>query len=379
MTDAVAFSKTTTSAAALDYLRAALESGDISGDGPFTRRCHEALAGVLAAPALLTHSCTAALEMAALLLGLRPGDEVIMPSFTFVSTANAFVLRGAVPVFIDIRADTFNMDESLIAAALSPRTRAIVPVHYAGIACDMDAISVIARAPGAMVIEDAAQAWLSRYKGRPLGTLGTLGCFSFHATKNIVSGEGGALVVNDPDLLERAQIVREKGTNRTQFRQSVVQKYEWLDIGSSYLPSDLLAALLLSQLEAGETLTHRRLEIWNLYHAAFAEAERTGLARRPIVPADCTHNGHIYSLLLRDAAAASRFRAGMQRAGIPCPPHYVPLHSAPAGRRFCRVASSMEVTDNVASCLARLPLHAELSEAQVAHVIAAVLRELASA
>jgi dTDP-4-amino-4,6-dideoxygalactose transaminase len=375
----IAFSRASLDAQALEYVRQALESGDISGDGSFTHRCHAWLKADLAAPALLTHSCTAALEMAALLANIGPGDEVIMPSFTFVSTANAFVLRGAVPIFIDIRQDTFNMDEGLVAAALSPRTRAIVPVHYAGVACEMDPILSLAKAHGLMVIEDAAQAHLSRYNGRLLGTIGDIGCFSFHATKNIVAGEGGALVLNDGALLERALVLREKGTNRTQFRENMAEKYEWLDLGSSFLPSDLLAAVLLSQLEAGQVLTQRRLHIWSRYHAALAPSEAAGLLRRPVVPTHVEHNGHIYALLLPDEAGAARLRSRMAQAGITCPSHYVPLHSAPAGRRFGRAASDMTVTDHVAAAIVRLPLHAELTDAQVDRVLENVLAELPGA
>ncbi len=337
--------------------------GHLSGDGPFTRSCHEALQQVCAVPkALLTHSCTAALEMAALLLDLRPGDEVIMPSFTFVSTANAFALRGATPVFVDIRADTLNLDESLIEAAITPRTRAICVVHYAGVSCEMDSILEIASRYGLKVVEDAAQGIYSSYRGKPLGGIGDYGCLSFHETKNVISGEGGALLIRDPANAERAEIIREKGTNRSRFLRGQVDKYTWVDIGSSYLPSELLAAFLQCQLERGEEITRRRLAIWERYHAWAEEHELRGLLRRPIVPEHCGHNAHMYYLLLPSLNARSEFIARMKEAGVQCVFHYVPLHSAPAGLHHGRTHGDLPTTDIASETLVRLPLWIGLEE-----------------
>ena len=339
------------------YIAQAHALGHLSGDGKFTRECHawlEARTG--AAKALLTHSCTAALEMAALLLDLKPGDEVIMPSFTFVSTANAFVLRGAVPVFVDIRPDTLNLDESLVEAAITPRTRAICVVHYAGVSCEMDEILAIAQRHGLAVVEDAAQGIMSTYKGRALGAIGTLGALSFHETKNIISGEGGALLVNDPALVERAEIIREKGTNRSQFFRGQVDKYTWVDVGSSYLPSELIAAFLQAQIEEGEEINQRRIAIWNRYHAWAQAHEAAGRVRRPIVPEHCEHNAHMYYLLLPDLPSRSEFMARMKQAGIGTVFHYVPLHSSPAGQRHGRTSGTLTNTTSVSDRLVRLPL-----------------------
>jgi dTDP-4-amino-4,6-dideoxygalactose transaminase len=339
------------------YIAEAYANGMLAGDGAFTQKCHSHLEQQIGcAKALLTHSCTAALEMSALLADITPGDEVIMPSYTFTSTANAFVLRGGVPVFVDIRADTLNLDEALIEAALTPRTKAIVPVHYAGVACEMDPILALARQHGLMVIEDAAQGYGSRYKGRPLGALGALGCLSFHETKNVISGEGGALLINDPALGERAEIIREKGTNRSAFFRGQVDKYTWVDAGSSYLPGELIAAFLWAQLQQGEDITRRRLGIWQHYHDGLAELEQRGWIRRPIVPAHCTHNAHMYYVLLPSLEARQEVIRRMREAGVSPVFHYVPLHSAPAGRRFARVASSMVHTDSLSDRLLRLPL-----------------------
>ncbi|MGY4517261.1 dTDP-4-amino-4,6-dideoxygalactose transaminase [Lysobacter sp. HA18] len=341
----------------LAYIAQAHSNGHLSGDGAFTRACHAWLeAHTSASKALLTHSCTAALEMAAMLLDLEPGDEVIMPSYTFVSTANAFVLRGAVPVFIDIRPDTLNLDEHLIEAAITPRTKAICVVHYAGVACEMDAICDIARRHGLKVVEDAAQGIYSRYKGRPLGAIGELGAMSFHETKNIISGEGGALLVRDAELAERAEIVREKGTNRSRFFRGQVDKYTWVDIGSSYLPGEIIAAFLQAQMEAGDTITQRRLALWDRYHAWAAPHESAGRVRRPIVPEHCTHNAHMYYLLLPNLDVRTRFIAGMKECGVGTVFHYIPLHSAPAGREFARAHGSVTVTDEMSDRLVRMPL-----------------------
>jgi len=341
----------------LAYIAQAHANGHLSGDGPFTKRCNAWLEQTTGAMrALLTHSCTAALEMAALLLDLEPGDEVIMPSFTFVSTANAFVLRGAVPVFVDIRADTLNIDENLIEAAITPRTRAICVVHYAGVGCEMDAIEAIAVRHGLTIVEDAAQGILATYRGRPLGAIGALGALSFHETKNLISGEGGALLVNDARFAERAEIIREKGTNRSQFFRGQVDKYTWVDVGSSYLPSEILAAFLAAQIEEADTINARRLALWNRYHEAFAPLEAAGRLRRPIVPAHCTHNAHMYYLLLHDLDARTRFIASLKANDIHPVFHYVPLHSAPAGRKYGRASGDLAITDRTGERLVRLPL-----------------------
>lgn len=339
------------------YIAQAHANGHLSGDGQFTRQCHAWLrTNTGAASALLTHSCTAALEMAALLLGLEPGDEVILPSYTFVSTANAFALRGAVPVFVDVRSDTLNLDEGLIEAAITPRTRAICVVHYAGVSCEMDAILAIAARHGLAVVEDAAQGIMSSYKGRPLGTIGDFGTLSFHETKNIISGEGGALLCRDAQFAERAEIIREKGTNRSRFFRGQVDKYTWVDIGSSYLPGEITAAFLAAQMEAAGEITARRLAIWQRYHDWAAAHEAAGRLRRPVIPADCTHNAHMYYLLLPDPEARTRFIAGMREAGVQTVFHYVPLHSAPEGLRIGRAAGALAVTDSHSERLVRMPL-----------------------
>lgn len=356
----------------LDYIRQAHENAHLAGDGPFTRRCNEWLEQRTgAARALLTHSCTAALEMAALLLDIRAGDEVIMPSYTFVSTANAFVLRGAVPVFVDIRPDTLNLDECLVEAALTPKTRAIVPVHYAGVACEMDPLLEIAQRHGLAVVEDAAQGSEAAYRGRPLGTIGTLGALSFHETKNVISGEGGALLINDRGLVERAEIIREKGTDRSRFFRGEVDKYTWQDVGSSYLPSELVAAFLWAQLEQAEGITSTRLAIWERYHQACAPLEEAGLLRRPIVPAHCTHNAHMYYVLLAPGVDRTQVLQRLRAQGIAPVSHYVPLHSSPAGRRFGR-AGPMPVTDDLSMRLVRLPLWIGLTSDEQDRVVASL-------
>ena len=331
--------------------------GQLAGDGSFTKQCHQWLEESIGTKkALLTHSCTASLEMAALLTDIKPGDEVIMPSYTFVSTANAFVLRGGVPVFVDMREDTLNLDERRIEAAITPKTKAIVPVHYAGVACEMDAILEIAQAHKLWVIEDAAQGVLSNYKGKPLGALGHLGCLSFHETKNVISGEGGALLVNEEDWVQRAEIIREKGTNRSQFFRGQVDKYTWVEVGSSYLPGEIIAAFLWAQLQEAEVITQRRLEVWSAYHEAFGQLEAQERLRRPIVPEHCQHNGHLYYLLLRDLQDRTQFIETLKDQGINCVFHYVPLHSSPAGKKYGRVSGSLSVTERVSDSLVRLPL-----------------------
>lgn len=332
-------------------------AGHLSGDGRFTRQCHEWLERETGCrKALLTHSCTAALEMSALLLDLAPGDEVIMPSFTFVSTANAFVLRGAVPVFVDIRPDTLNLDESLVEAAITPRTKAICVVHYAGVACEMDAVMAIAARHGLAVVEDAAQAIFSTYRDRPLGSIGAFGALSFHETKNVISGEGGALLVNDDRYVERAEVIREKGTNRSKFFRGQVDKYTWVDVGSSYLPGEIVAAFLAAQFEEAGSITRRRLDIWDRYHAWAAPHEASGKVRRPIVPAHCRHNAHMYYLLLPSLEARQSFIATLRERGIGAVFHYIPLHSSPAGQRHGRADGALPVTDDASDRLVRLPL-----------------------
>ncbi|MDX8391984.1 MAG: dTDP-4-amino-4,6-dideoxygalactose transaminase [Mariprofundaceae bacterium] len=358
------------------YMLEAHANGQLAGNGPFTRRCHVWLEEhVGSAKVLLTHSCTAALEMAALLLDIKAGDEVIMPSYTFVSTANAFVLRGAIPVFVDIREDTLNIDEALIEAAITPRTRAICVVHYAGVACEMDAIMDIATRHNLFVIEDAAQAVMADYKGRPLGSIGHLGAFSFHETKNIISGEGGALLINDARFVERAEIIWEKGTNRSSFFRGEVDKYTWVDVGSSFLPGELIAAFLWAQLEHGKEITARRLAIWQRYDQAFAATESAGHVRCPRVPQGCGHNAHMYYLLLPDARRRNAFIAALKAAGVHSVFHYVPLHLSPAGQRFGDTAETLENTVSLADRLVRLPLWVGL-EAQQERVIASALQHI---
>jgi dTDP-4-amino-4,6-dideoxygalactose transaminase len=351
-------------------------NGMLAGDGPFTKRCHQWLEQrTQSRKALLTHSCTAALEMAAILLDLKPGDEVIMPSYTFVSTANAFVLRGATPVFVDIRPDTLNIDENLIEAAITPRTRAIVPVHYAGVACEMDSIMDIATRHGLMVVEDAAQGLMSSYKGRALGSIGHLGCFSFHETKNIISGEGGALLINDEALCARAEIIREKGTNRSQFFRGQVDKYTWCDIGSSFLPGELVAAFLWAQMEAADDITARRLDIWNRYREAFIPLQTQGRLRMPVLPESCVHNAHMFYLLLPDLEARTHFISNMREHDIQTVFHYIPLHSSTFGSTVGRAVGDMRWTAEVSDRLVRLPLWVGLDE-HIDRVIDAVASSL---
>lgn len=361
----IAFNKPYMCGKELQYIAEAHSSGCLGGDGPFTGRCHDWLEQRCGCRrALLTHSCTAALEMSSLLLNIQPGDEVIMPSFTFVSSANAFVLRGAVPVFVDIRDDTLNIDESLIEGAITPRTRAIVPIHYAGVGCEMDAIAEIAAARGLMVVEDAAMGFMASYKGRMLGTIGHLGTCSFHETKNIICGEGGALLVNDPALVGRAEIIREKGTDRSRFFRGEVDKYTWQEVGSSFLPGELTAAFLLAQLEEADRITRIRIDAWNRYHERLEAAEARGLLRRPVVPRECAHNGHMYYVLLADEVNRKEVIAALKRLQIDAVFHYVPLHSSPAGKRYGRAGGRLRNTESLSQRLIRLPLWVGISEAQ---------------
>lgn len=356
------------------YVSQAHANGHLAGDGVFTKKCNAWLERRIGCQkALLTHSCTAALEMAAILAHIQPGDEIIMPSYTFVSTANAFALRGGVPVFVDIRPDTFNIDETLIEAAITPRTRAIVAVHYAGVGCEMDTIMAIADRHGLLVIEDAAQGIMSAYKGRPLGSIGHLGALSFHETKNIISGEGGALLVNDPRFAEQSEIIREKGTNRSLFFRGQVDKYTWVNFGSSYLPSELIAAFLWAQMEEADAITRRRLDIWDSYHNSFEALETQEKIRRPIVPASCTHNAHMYYLLLPDLDMRTAFIAALRQKGVGTVFHYVPLDSSPMGEKYGRKSGSLTQTQQLSDRLVRLPLWLGLEEYQsdvIRHVVA---------
>ncbi len=346
------------------YISQAHHRGMLAGDGHFTRQCHTWLESQTGChKALLTHSCTAALELAALLTDIGPGDEVIMPSYTFVSTANAFVLRGGVPVFVDIRPDTLNLDETKIEAAITDRTRAIVPVHYAGVGCDMEAIMDIADRYDLLVIEDAAQGLMATRNDKALGSIGHFGTLSFHETKNVISGEGGALLVNDERFVERAEIVREKGTNRSQFFRGQVDKYTWIDVGSSYLPGELIAAFLLAQLEEATEITRRRLDVWQQYHEGFEGLEGKGLLRRPKRPAECQHNAHMYYLLVENLDVRTALIQYLKEKGVHAVFHYVPLHSSPAGIRYGRFDNDLLVTDAIGDRLLRLPLFVGLEDA----------------
>ena len=341
----------------LDYIRLAHESGHLAGDGLFTKKCQTWLEESIGCEkALLTHSCTAALEMSAILAEVGPGDEVIMPSYTFVSTANAFVLRGARPVFVDIRPDTLNIDESLIEAAITSRTRAIVVVHYAGVGCEMDTIMDIAQRHGLLVIEDAAQGIQAKYKGRPLGSIGHLAALSFHETKNIISGEGGALLINSPRFVERAEIIRAKGTDRNKFFRGEVDKYSWVDIGSSYHPSELIAAFLWAQMEHAQSLTVRRLNIWETYHEGLEKLEVERRLGRPSVPDHCSQNAHMYYLLMADLEARDAMIRKLADHSINAVFHYVPLHDSTYGSTLDNGNGRLPVTEAISERLLRLPM-----------------------
>jgi dTDP-4-amino-4,6-dideoxygalactose transaminase len=371
----VPFNKPYVTGAELGYIQEAIDNAHLAGNGPFSRRCSEYLRERLGTAAvLLTHSCTGALEMAALLAEIEPGDEVIVPSFTFTTTATAFALRGAVPVFVDVREDTLNIDETLVEDAITERTRAIVAVHYAGVSCDMARLRDVAATNRLMLIEDAAQGFGSEFDREPLGSIGALGALSFHETKNVISGEGGALIVNDPMLVERAEIIHEKGTNRRAFFRGQVDKYSWVDLGSSFVASELAAAFLWAQLEQDDWITAQRLAVWNRYHAGLADLETDGALRRPIITADVMHNAHMYYLLLPTPQAREATLEGLARLGVTAVFHYVPLHSSPAGRRVGRSAGDLSITDDVSARLLRLPLWVGMSDAQVDHVIDSVHR-----
>lgn len=358
-----------------EYILDVFAQNHASGDGKYTKLCHEWFKKNLnCEQALLVHSGTAALEMAAILANLQPGDEVIMPSYTFCSTANAFVLQGAVPVFVDIRSDILNIDETKIEAAITSKTKAICCVHYAGVACEMDVIMDIAKRHNLLVIEDAAQAFDSKYKGKPLGTIGDMGCFSFHETKNIMSGEGGLFVTNNDELAERAEIIREKGTNRSKFFRGQVDKYTWVDKGSSYLPSDVVAAYLYSVLEISDKIQSKRVEVWKKYYNAFVQLEKEGKVKLPTIPTDCTNNGHMFYLLFNDLETRTKFISFLKEKDIYAPFHYIPLHSAPAGVKYCKTASPMEITNKISNTLVRLPMFYDITNKEIEKIIDAVLK-----
>nr|CBA71844.1 lipopolysaccharide biosynthesis aminotransferase [Arsenophonus nasoniae] len=369
--DMIPFNKPPIVGTELNYMQEAMQSGKLCGDGYFTQRCEKWLEKHFQCPkALLTPSCTASLEMAAILLDIKPGDEVIMPSFTFVSTANAFVLRGATIVFIDIRPDTMNMDENKIEAAITTKTRAIVPVHYAGVACEMDTIMALADKYHLYVVEDAAQGVMSTYKGKALGTIGHIGCYSFHETKNYSSGgEGGAVLINDPLLIERAEIVREKGTDRSQFFRGQVDKYTWRDIGSSYLMSDLQAAYLWAQLEQAEKVNQRRLDLWKNYYQALKPLAEIGKLDLPIIPSDLQQNAHMFYIKLKDIKQRTAFNKHMQAVNILTVFHYVALHSSPAGHKFGRFHGDDCYTTKESERLVRLPMFYNLTDEEQQQVI----------
>jgi dTDP-4-amino-4,6-dideoxygalactose transaminase len=363
-----------------ERIREAVASRHLSSGGAFTKRCQAWLEQrVGSRRAYLTHSCTGALEMAAILADIGPGDEVILPSFTFVSTANAIALRRATPVFVDIRPDTLNLDEDLVEGALTARTRMIVPVHYAGIGCDMDALCGIARRHGLLIVEDAAQGTLASRNGRPLGSFGHMAAVSFHETKNVIAGEGGALLVNDDRFVARAEIVAEKGTDRSLFLQGHVDKYTWRDVGSSFQPSEITAAFLWGQLEEADAITAKRLNVWRRYHDAFAALEAAGHARRPVVPEHCSHNAHMYYLILPTGSVRDRLIAVLNQDGVNAIFHYVPLHLSDAGRQFGRTSGPMTHTETLSARLVRLPLWADMTDVDVSYVIDRVLHAVEAA
>jgi dTDP-4-amino-4,6-dideoxygalactose transaminase len=373
----ISFNKPYTTGEEFDYIQQAINKGHLSGNGQFTKLCNNWLENHIGCQkTLLTHSCTAALEMSAILADIQPGDEVIMPSYTFVSTANAFALRGGVPVFVDIRTDTLNIDETKIEEAITPKTKAIVPVHYAGVGCEMDTILDIAQRHQLWVIEDAAQSIMSTYQGKTLGSFGHLAALSFHETKNIISGEGGALLVNYPAWKDRAEIIWEKGTNRSQFFRGEVDKYTWVDLGSSYLPSDIIAAFLWAQINQVEQITQKRLEIWQKYHDALAYLEGQGKIRRPIIPSQCQHNAHLYYILLPSQKNRDDLLAKLREYGVNAVFHYVPLHSSPAGQKYARTNGKLLNTEQLSERLLRLPLWVGLNETMIEKIIDIIAKHI---
>ncbi|MBO4310609.1 MAG: dTDP-4-amino-4,6-dideoxygalactose transaminase [Lachnospiraceae bacterium] len=354
----------------LDYIKQAVEKKKICGDGEFTHKCNEWIEQKTGtAKALLTTSCTHATEMAAILSDIKPGDEVIMPSYTFVSTADAFVLRGAKAVFVDIRPDTMNIDENLIENAITDKTRAIVPVHYAGVGCEMDKIMEIAQKYNLTVIEDAAQGVMAEYNGKPLGTFGEFGCFSFHETKNFSMGEGGAILIRDEKDIERAEIIREKGTNRAKYFRGQIDKYTWIDAGSSYLPSEMNAAYLYAQLEEADKITEDRMKSWNMYFEGFEDLDKAGRVQRPFIPANCKHNAHMFYLKCKDLEERSALIKFLGENDILAVFHYIPLHNAPAGKQFGRFNGEDVYTTKESDRLVRLPLYYGLKEDEVGYII----------
>jgi dTDP-4-amino-4,6-dideoxygalactose transaminase len=380
MTPRIPFNRPFIAGKELYYIAQAVTSGKIAGDGHFTKACAELMEREYGIDkVLLTPSCTAALEMAAILCDLGPGDEVILPSYTFVSTANAVARLGAKPVFIDIRPDTLNLDEELIEAAITPRTKVLLPVHYAGVSCEMDRIQAIARKHGLLVIEDAAQGVNASYKGRALGSIGHLGCYSFHETKNYICGEGGALCVNDRDKVERAEVIREKGTNRSRFFRGMVDKYTWVDIGSSYVPSEISSAFLYGQLELRDTIAERRKEIFYCYQMQLEPLEAEGLVRLPRIPAECQTNYHMFYLLLPDLETRTNLIAHLKQQGILAVFHYVPLHTAPVGQQYGYREGDLPVTEDLSDRLVRLPFYYDLTEQDQMEVIGEITKFLTRA
>lgn len=354
----------------ITYISSAHSFGQLSGDGYYTKECHKWLEKHFnTQKAFLTHSCTSALDMMAILTNIKPGDEIIMPSFNFTSSANAVVLRGGIPVFVDIRPDTLNINEELIEEAITPKTKAIFVVHYAGISCEMDTIKKIAKKYNLFVLEDAAQGFLSKYKNQYLGTIGEMGAYSFHETKNVISGEGGALLVNDPKFIERAEIIREKGTNRNKFFRGEVDKYTWVDIGSSYLPGEITAAFLIAQFEKAHQITKKRLAIWSKYFKHLEKLEKSGFITRPSVPKECQHNGHLFYILTKNLNIRDGLIKFLKNKGILSVFHYIPLHSSPAGKKYTRFVGSMSVTTNSSDTLIRLPLFYDITNKEIEYVI----------
>ncbi len=353
----------------LNYIKDAVERRAICGDGHYTKLCQKWLEYYLnVKKALLTNSCTAALEMSAILADIQQGDEVIMPSYTFVSTANAFVLRGAKPVFVDIKLDTLNIDENIIEKAITSKTKAIVVVHYAGIACEMDKIQAIAQKYNLLLIEDAAQALSAKYKGKLLGTFGDFATFSFHETKNVISGEGGALIINNEKFIERAEIIREKGTNRSQFFRGEIDKYTWVDIGSSFLPGEIIAAYLYSQLENIEKINKKRKKIWNIYHSLFKQYQEQSFIKRQFIPEYCEHNAHMYYILFKNLRLKTKFITYLSENNIHSVFHYIPLHRSKAGKKYGKTPFEMPVTNNTSDTLLRMPMFYDLTDEEMDYI-----------
>lgn len=353
----------------IKYIKKAYLNGQLAGNGFYTKKCHEWVEeNISCKKVLLTHSCTSALEMMAVLVGIRPKDEIIMPSFTFVTTASSFVLRGGVPVFVDIRPDTLNIDENRIEEAITSKTRAIMVVHYAGVGCEMDKIRRVAKKYNLLVLEDAAQSFLAKYKGRYLGTFGNLAAVSFHETKNIISGEGGLILINDKRLIEESEVVWEKGTNRNKFLRGEVDKYTWVSIGSSYLPSEAVAAFLYAQLEKSRKIIGRRRKVWEMYHRELSLLEKAGYIKRPFVPKHCLQNGHIYYIILDNIRVRTKLIDFLKKRHVLSVFHYIPLHSSPAGKEYCRYVGGMDVTNRVSDTILRLPLYYQITDREVEYV-----------